>query len=207
MHYINKPRFFALILTLTLLFTIALSYARSLGADIADAVVRLHIVANSNSEADQKLKLQVRNRILRDAAHIFGQTDNAGQALSLARENSAYIKEIAEDEIRRLGFDYNAAVSVGETAFPTKVYGDIALPAGKYNAVTIDIGQAKGENWWCVMYPPLCFTDGIVSIAESAKEQLKESLSPSEYQLITESSESFPVEVRFKLVELFQSRF
>lgn len=207
MHYINKPRFFALFLTLTLLFTIVLSYARSLGADIANAVVRLHIVANSNSDADQKLKLQIRDRILRDTAHIFNRTDNSGQALDLARKSSGFIKEIAEDEIRRLGFDYNVTISVGETFFPTKVYGDIALPSGKYNAVTIRIGQAKGENWWCVMYPPLCFTDGIVSVSENAKKQLKSSLSPSEYRLITENSESVPVEIKFKIVELIQGLF
>jgi len=207
MHYINKTRFFALFITLTLLFTIILSYARSLGADIADAVVRLHIVANSNSDLDQSLKFQVRDRILRDTSHIFSQTKNPIQALSLARENTDYIKAIAEDELRRLGFDYRVSVDVGETVFPTKIYGNIALPKGKYNAVNIRIGEAKGENWWCVMYPPLCFTDGVVSVSTAAQEQLKKNLSPSEYRLITESSESVPVEIKFKIVEIFQGLF
>lgn len=207
MHYINKTRFFALFITLTLLFTIILSYARSLGEDIADAVVRLHIVANSDSASDQRLKLQVRDRILRDTSHIFSQTKNPIQALSLARENTDYIKAIAEDELRRLGFDYRVSVDVGETVFPTKIYGNVALPKGKYNAVNIRIGEAKGENWWCVMYPPLCFTDGIMSVSTAAQEQLKKNLSPSEYRLITESSESVPVEIKFKLVEIFQNLF
>ncbi len=207
MHYINKTRFFALFLTLTLLFTIILSYAKSASADIADAVVRLHIVANSNSDADQKLKLQVRDRILSETAHIFSQTANPHEALDLARKNLGFIKEIAENEIRSRGFGYNATVSVGEQAFPTKVYENISLPSGKYNAVNISIGEAKGENWWCVMYPPLCFTDGIVSVSKDSHEQLKNSLSPSEYQLITKSSESVPVEIKFKLVEIFQNLF
>lgn len=207
MQYINKTRFFALFFTLTLLFTIILSYAKSLGANISDAVVRLHIVANSNSDADQKLKLAVRDRILRDTSHIFSQTENPDQALALALENTHYIKTIAEDEIRCCGFDYNVSVDVGQTKFPTKVYGNIALPKGKYNAVNIRIGKACGENWWCVMYPPLCFTDGVVSVSKDSQQQLKENLSPSEYSLITESSESFPVEVKFKIVELFQNLF
>ena len=207
MHYINKTRFFALFISLTLLFTIILSYAKSLGGDIADAVVRLHIVANSNTPVDQQLKLQVRDRILRDTSHIFSQTENPMQALGLARENTNYIKAIAEDELRRLGFDYDVSVDVGETDFPTKIYGNIALPKGKYNAINIRIGAAKGENWWCVMYPPLCFTDGIVSLPEDAQKQLKKNLSPSEYRLITQSSESVPLEIKFKLVEIFQNLF
>ncbi len=207
MHYINKTRFFALFITLTLLFTIILSYAKSAGTDIANSVVRLHIVANSDSDLDQSLKLQVRDRILRGTSHIFSQSSNPNQALKLARENTDYIKTIAEAEIRRLGFDYDVSVDVGETNFPTKVYGNIALPKGRYNAVNIRIGDSQGENWWCVMYPPLCFTDGIVAMPDDAKKQLKESLSPSEYRLITERSESVPVEIRFKLVEIFQNFF
>lgn len=207
MHYINQTRFFALFFTLTLLFTIILSYAKTAGANISDAVVRLHIVANSNSGADQQLKLQVRNRILNDTSHIFNQSANTVEALSFARENADYIKTIAEEEIRRLGFDYDVSVDIGETVFPTKFYGNIALPKGKYNAVNIRIGEAKGENWWCVMYPPLCFTDGVLSTSEASRKQLKQSLSPSEYSLITENSESMPVEVKFKLVEIFQNLF
>ncbi len=207
MHYINKTRFFALFFTLTLLFTVTLSYAKTASANISDAVVRLHIVANSNSNADQQLKLQVRNRILSDTAHIFSQSANSAEALNLARANTNYLKTIAQAEIRRLGFDYDVSVDVGETRFPTKVYGNIALPQGKYNSVNIRIGDAKGENWWCVMYPPLCFTDGIVSAPDDAQNRLKESLSPLEYNLITKSSESVPVEIKFKLVEIFQKLF
>ncbi len=207
MHYINKTRFFALFITLTLLFTIILSYAKSAGADISNSVVRLHIVANSNSASDQKLKLQVRDRILRDTSHIFNQSLNCNQALKLARENTDYIKSIAKDEILRAGFDYDVSINVGETNFPTKVYENIALPKGKYNAVNIRIGNSQGENWWCVMYPPLCFTDGIVRMPDDTKKQLKESLSPSDYKLITQSSESVSVEIKFKLVEIFQNLF
>lgn len=205
MHYINKSRFFALMLTLTLLFSFLMSYAKSTGSNIANAVVRLHVVANSNSDFDQSLKLKVRDKILADASHILGTSNSAADALCTAKYNSGLVQEIAETEIRNSGFDYPVKVSVGEFPFPTKVYGDIALPSGKYNAVRVEIGEAAGENWWCVMYPPLCFTDGVVA-TDSMKKQLENDLSPADYNLITQT-DSVPVEVRFRIVEIFQNLF
>ncbi len=205
MSYINKSRFFTLLLTLTLLFSFLMSYAKYTGSNIANAVVRLHVVANSNSQQDQDLKLKVRDRILEDASHILGTSSSANDALYTAKANSGLIQEIAEDEIRNSGFDYPVKVSVGEYPFPTKVYGDIALPSGKYNAVKVEIGEAAGENWWCVMYPPLCFTDGVVA-NDSMKKQLENNLSPADYTLITQT-DSVPVEVRFRIVEIFQNLF
>ncbi len=205
MHYINKSRFFALVLILTLLFSLLISYAKSTGSNISDAVVRLHIIANSNSQQDQVLKLKVRDKVLQDASHILETSQSVPDALYTAKANSGLIQEIAETEIRRLGFDYPVKVSVGEYPFPTKVYGDIALPSGKYNAVRVEIGKAAGENWWCVMYPPLCFTDGVVA-TDSMKKQLENNLSPADYNLITQT-DSVPVEVRFRIVEIFQNLF
>lgn len=205
MKYINKTRFWALFFTLTLLFTGLISYATSVGKNISDSVIRLHILANSNSDTDQKLKLKVRNRIISETSEIFRNTKNINHALKTAYENINKLQAIAEDEIHRQGFNYPVKVSVGEHAFPTKVYGDITLPAGKYNAVRIEIGNANGENWWCVMYPPLCFTDGVLSVSDNAKEDLKKSLSASEYQIISQNTT--PVKFKFKIIELFQSVF
>ncbi len=205
MHYINKSRFFALMLTLTLLFSFLMSYAKSTGSNIANAVVRLHVIANSNSDCDQNLKLKVRDKILAEASHILDSSSSASEALSVAKSNSVLIQKIAETEIHNSGFDYPVKVSVGEYPFPTKVYGDIALPSGKYNAVRIEIGKAAGENWWCVMYPPLCFTEGVVA-TDSIKKQLGDTLSPADYKLITQT-DSVPVDVRFRIVEIFQNLF
>ena len=207
MKHINPARFFALMLTLTLIFTLLISYAKAVGSDISDSVLRLHILANSNTDADQQLKLAVRNRVLDETQDIFKDANSAMESARLAEENSVLIQSIAEDEISKQGFDYPVTVSVEEAAFPTRVYDGLALPSGKYTAVRIKIGEAKGENWWCVMYPPLCFTDGVVSVSTAAQEQLKKNLSPSEYRLITESSESVPVEIKFKIVEIFQGLF
>ena len=151
MRYINKTRFYSLFLTLTLLFTGLLSYARTVSSDISDAVVRLHIIANSDSTEDQALKLKVRDRILNE-----GETPN--DALSLINDNLDFIQAVAHDEVLKHGFSYPVTVSTGSFSFPTQSYGDIILPAGKYNALRIQIGESKGQNWWCVVYPPLCFT-------------------------------------------------
>lgn len=208
MKYINKTRFFSLIISLTLLFSFLLSYAKSISTDISNSVVRLHVVANSNSDEDQALKLKVRDRIISETSHIFQSSKSSAQALSSAKQNSNLIRRVALDEIRQNGFDYDVSVSVGKSTFPTKVYDNITLPSGKYDAVKVQIGDASGENWWCVMYPPLCFTSDVISVSDEARKELRSSLSPSNYELITKTPDSaIPVEIRFRIVEIFQGLF
>ncbi len=205
MQYINKSRLIFLFILLILVFSLLITYAKSTVQNISNSVLRLHIVANSNDAFDQSLKISVRDKVLNETSHLFQNTHSADEAKALAKKHSALIQKIAEDEINHLGFDYPVNVSVTECAFPTKVYGDIALPCGRYNAVKIEIGKAKGENWWCVMYPPLCFTDGIISAPDETKAKLRDTLSQDEYNLVTNTpSGTVPVEVRFKLVEIFQ---
>lgn len=208
MKHINRARFFALILTLILIFTLLISYARATGSDISNSVLRLHILANSNTDADQKLKLAVRNRVLSETRSIFESSSSAAESARLAKEHSSIIQSIVEDEIKTQGFDYSAAVSIEETAFPTKTYGDLTLPSGKYTAVRIKIGEANGQNWWCVMYPPLCFADGVITASDEAKSALSQSLSEDSYNLVTGNDNgAIPVEIRFKIVEIFQNLF
>lgn len=205
MKYINKTHFFILISLLTLLFSFSISYAKNTNDNLSSSLLRLHIVANSNSKSDQDLKLAVRDRLIEETKTIFKTTQTPNDAISLAKNNSELISKIAKDEILRHGLSYDVKVKVGKFAFPSKTYADIMLPAGKYNAVRVEIGSGKGENWWCVMYPPLCFTDGIVSISDESRQKLKESLSPEDYSLITSQSEgSVPVRFKFKIVEIFQ---
>ena len=208
MKYINKTRFFILFVILTLIFSISLSYAKNVSHDLSASVVRLHILANSDSDADQLLKLAVRDRILKDAAYIFDNSKSSADALLIANSSINIIRNLAKSEIKKNGYSYDVSVETGNFAFPTKVYNDIMLPAGKYNAVRIKIGEGKGQNWWCVMYPPLCFTDGVVSLSDKNRQKLRKSLSESEYKLITgQNTGAIPVEVRFKLVEILQCLF
>jgi stage II sporulation protein R len=208
LKYISKQKFFGLCLVLTLLFSLSITYAKSISRDISNSVLRLHILANSNSDADQNLKLAVRDRILKEAGHLFEGANSADDAVSVADKNLNTIIKIAKDEIKRQGFDYPVNAEIGNFAFPTKSYGDITLPSGKYRALRIKIGNAAGENWWCVMYPPLCLTDGILSCTDDTKNHLKSNLSAEEYRLITkEQSGAIPVEIRFKLIEVIQNIF
>ena len=123
---------------------------------------------------------------------------------ALVSDNLENFKSIAQDTVYENGYNYDVNVEIGNFTFPTKTYGDIALPAGYYDALRVTIGEAKGKNWWCVMFPPLCFVDvssGVVP--EDSKETLEESLSDEEYELISGSSTEF--EVKFKFVEFFEN--
>ncbi len=208
MRHINRARFFVLIMSLLLIFTLLISYARATSSDISNSVLRLHILANSNTSADQQLKLAVRNRILDETQDIFKNARSAKESARIAKENSAFIQSIAEDEVQNHGFNYPVTVSVEKAAFPTRIYGEFALPSGKYTAVRIKIGEAKGENWWCVMYPPLCFADGVITASDEAKSALAKNLSNESYNLVTgKDNGAIPVEIRFKIVEIFQNLF
>ncbi len=208
MKSINKNRLLILTIILTFIFALIISYAKTAGNDISNSVLRLHIVANSNSEIDQKLKLDVRDRIIKETSKLFASAKSPVEAISIAKSNLDTIIKIANNEIKGQGFDYTAIAKIGEFAFPTKTYGDISLPSGKYKALRIELGAAKGKNWWCVMYPPLCFADGILVAPQDAKSQLKNSLSEEEYNLISKNhSGKIPVEIRFKIVEIIQSLF
>lgn len=204
MKYINRYKLCSIILIIILIFSFAASYAQNVHRDLSRSVVRLHIIANSDTECDQELKLAVRDRLLERFGELFSECPDAGTALQTANANLDLIESVAADEISRRGFGYSVSAETGKFPFPTKVYGDVRLPSGSYNAVRVKIGNAAGHNWWCVMYPPLCFTDGVAEVSDSSRKKLRESLSESDYKLITESDGSMPVEIRFKLAEIFR---
>ncbi len=208
MRNISKSKLLVLTSVLTLIFALTITYAKNVSNDISNSVFRLHIIANSNSETDQSLKLKVRDKIITDASSLFVNCPDLDTAVKIANQNQDKLKQIAESEVKAHGFDYPIKISVGRVAFPTKTYGNITLPSGNYTALRIEIGKAKGENWWCVMYPPLCLTQGVLTVSDEANSKLKSELNSSEYDLITkQDSGAIPVEVRFKIVEIFQNIF
>lgn len=208
MKYINKQRLTLLCLIICFIFTMSVSYAKAVGNDISNSVLRLHIVANSDSDIDQNLKFLVRDRIISEASQLFVSSSSAKESAEIAKASLDKICLIAQSEIAKNGFSYPVSAEVTKCAFPTKSYGSITLPGGQYTALKINIGEAKGQNWWCVMYPPLCLADGVLSCPKTSGDKLKSSLSPEEYRLITkEQSGAIPVEVRFKIVEIFQNIF
>ena len=176
-------------------------YLQGSGQHIADSVLRLHIVANSDSPEDQQLKLQVRDRVLQDCSSLFAHCRTMEESIRIAQAHINRIQASAQDEIQRQGYDYTAQVQVKPSCFPTKRYDGVVLPAGTYQAVTITLGTAEGQNWWCVMYPPLCLINGVTHVPSASLKQLREILTPEEFELITQS-ENPPVKVKFKIVEL-----
>lgn len=197
---------FTLIIFLLLLFIFisALSYATNVSAHLADSVFRLHVIANSDADFDQDLKYKVRDKIIEYMKTICLDNSSKEDYINIAKNNIDNIKAIAKETILENGFNYDVNVSIGNFEFPTKTYGDVSFPAGFYDALRIEIGNASGQNWWCVMFPPLCFIDvtsGIVP--DDSKETLKTEISNEEFDLITSANSQ--VKFKFKIVEMFQN--
>ena len=179
MNYLKKSNLKTAILLLLLLFLYvfisAHSYVSAVSEDISQSVFRLHVLANSNSEEDQNLKLKVRDALLDYMNELCLNCSTKEEAINIANEHKYEFQEIAERTIKENGYDYSVKININNFYFPTKNYGDISLPAGYYDALRVEIGEAKGQNWWCVMFPSLCFIDvtsGVVD--DEAKENLEE---------------------------------
>lgn len=196
------------ILLLFLFFFIfsAFSYANNVSEDLANSVFRLHVIANSDSTVDQDLKYQVRDNVLNYMNNLCSNCKTKNEAMEIAKNHSDDFRNIAQKTVEDNGFDYNVNVIIGNYSFPTKKYGDILLPSGNYDALRIEIGEAKGKNWWCVMFPPLCFVDissGIVP--EESKETLENNIPNTEEYILINENKSNEIKLKFKLVELFQN--
>lgn len=209
LKFIKNPKVKSVIILTILLcvytFLCAYSYVQAISSDLSESVFRLHVIANSDSEEDQNLKYIVRDNLLQYMNEICKGCTSKEEAINLAKENLVAFEEIALNTIKEQGFDYTVNVTIGNFEFPTKTYGDISFPAGMYDALKVEIGEAQGQNWWCVMFPPLCFVDvssGVVD--ESSKELLENEMSEEEFALISDSSNS-DINFKFKLLELFSN--
>lgn len=183
----------------------AYTYAENVSTGIANGVFRLHVIANSNSEEDQNLKYKVRDKLIEYMNSMLSSTSTKKDAIDIANSHLDEFKQVALNTIKDEGFDYDVNVSVGNFEFPTKDYGDISLPAGYYDALKVEIGQAKGKNWWCVMFPPLCFVDvtsGVVP--EKSKNELKNNLSNEEFALVSNKKDN-GIQFKFKILEFLNN--
>ena len=216
MNYLKKLpykiKLFLFILPLLFIYTLicSISYVNAISTDLQKSVFRLHVIANSDSEDDQNLKLKVRDNVLRYMNTLCSKTTSKEEAIEIATIHLNEFKEIALNTIKENGYNYNVDISIDNVFFPTKTYGDISLPEGYYDALRIKIGKAEGKNWWCVMFPPLCFVDvtsGIVP--DDSKDLLKENLSQEEYDLICngnyENQNNTDITFKFKIVELLNN--
>jgi len=177
-------------------------------ADVPEKIIRLHVVANSDSPADQQLKLQVRDKIISSMSGRLEGLKDISEVKSIVQGSLAEIEVAAREVIEENRKLYGVKAVLTKMDFPTRAYGNITLPAGTYQALNIVIGEGKGKNWWCVMFPPLCFIDvahGV--IAEETMKELKTSLTEEEYSLLVSAKEpgAVSVKLRFKIFELAKS--
>lgn len=166
-------------------------------------IIRLHVIANSDSEGDQALKLKVRDSILAGSARELANINDGKAARDIISAGLKNIETAARDELKRQGSSYAVNAQWGVFDFPVRQYGDITLPAGKYRAVRVLIGEGRGKNWWCVMYPPLCFVDAThANVPEKSKRIIAQSLASGGNDIINGKQNTPQLEVRFKLLEL-----
>ena len=182
---------------LAFVFSVLLSMAalNTECAEIRSSVLRMHVLANSDSEEDQALKLQVRDRLLEISREIYSHAATREEAIRQTNTHLQLLQEEAQKVVVLRGYDYRVSVALENSYFTTRTYGDVTLPAGNYQALRVVIGEGEGHNWWCVMFPPLC-----ISAASEDEAQLSEVLTPEQMELV----ETDGYEVRFKCVELYE---
>lgn len=162
--------------------------------EISEQVFRIHILANSDSEEDQALKLLVRDAVLLKSEELFKNAEDKEEAMQIAQDNLDVLASVAQEVVNTQGFSYPVTASVKPLYFNTRYYGDVTMPGGVYDALQIHIGKAEGKNWWCVMYPSLCIP------AASENTTLKDELTSSQYSIVTAQGK---YEFRFRIVEVF----
>jgi stage II sporulation protein R len=203
------------ILALYIIFVLSSNMINVKGAasqkTIASKLIRFHVIANSDEDNDQKLKLKVRDKVLEYLAPKLKKCKSVKEARKVLSENNDEVLKIAKSTIVKNGYDYDVKSVLSNENFPVKSYGNITLPQGTYEAYRIIIGESRGHNWWCVMFPPLCFVDitkGDVSYKETEK-RMKSVLSEEEYELIDnleyEKAKENKIEVKFKIVEVVKN--
>ena len=166
---------------------------------IREKMLRMHVIANSNSEEDQQLKIKVRDAVLSAGKDVFDGSVTSDDAKEKITPHIDYLEKVALNTIKNEGFDYNVKITVENEYFNTRTYDNsVTLPAGNYNAIKVIIGDGKGQNWWCVMFPPMCLP---TSVAEC---EISDVLTESETEIVTETEK---YKFKFKIVEFFEEIF
>lgn len=162
--------------------------------NISKEVFRLHILANSDSDDDQQLKLKVRDSVLKESEQLFKESGSLEETINICKNNISIFQKAVEKCIKENGYDYPVKVYVDKEYFNTREYDTITLPSGIYNALKIEIGEGSGRNWWCVMFPAIC-------LSSATEEELDDYLSDEEMEIVNSDSK---YEVRFKIVEIYE---
>ena len=175
---------------------------------LSSSLIRFHVIANSDTKEDQALKVTVKDEVILKMHELLKDANTIDDSRELINEHMEDLKALAMEVIQSEGYNYPVEISLGQEVFPLKKYGDVVLPPGQYEALVIRIGEAKGKNWWCVLFPPLCFVDATHGVVdESSKQQLKKVLSEEEYNSIVMSKNSdVNVKVSLKSLEWLKGK-
>ena len=165
--------------------------------ELADCVIRFHVIANSDSEEDQALRLAVRDRVLEQAEGLYPQNATLSQAQAALEGHLGALAAAGRAVVEEKGYDYPVTAQLEESWFPTKEYEGFALPAGKYTALRVTIGEGRGQNWWCVAFPPLCLGAASETVEQAAQAGL---FTPEQAALVTGGGEGYVL--KFKAMEL-----
>lgn len=190
-------------LAFALVISMLLSFARfdALCEDLRTNVLRLHIIANSDADYDQELKLDVRDAVLKECAYIFKDNTSLEQAVNTTKDNLEIFYSVAQKTILDNGYDYDVDIQLCEDFFDTREYDDFTLPAGVYEALKIKIGDAQGKNWWCVMFPSVCVYSAS-DLDESQGNNKLEYSTSKQSAYVAEHSEKYVI--KFKIVEIYE---
>ena len=180
-------------LTVAIIFSIC-SFAKT-SEKICSDVLRLHVIANSDSSVDQNLKLRLRDYILQEGKDVFDGSVNVNNAVAKLEPRIGELEESANEFVKNSGFDYSVKITLSNEYFTTRTYDTVTLPAGKYLALRVVIGSGEGHNWWCVMFPPMCVP------AADKKDEIENVFSEKEIKLV-ESKPKY--EPRFKVIEIYE---
>jgi len=180
----------------------------TMSLDYKEKLIRFHVLANSDSKEDQDLKLKVRDEIIEYLQPKLINSSSIEQSEEIIISEYENLERISKNIIEKNGYNYDVKVGIEYSTFPTKQYSNVVLPSGEYKALKIVIGSGQGKNWWCVMFPPLCFVDeqkGIID--KETDERLREVLTEEEYEMITQKNktEVSKVKFKFKIVEILQN--
>ena len=181
-----------LLLFLAVFFAAVLFFSQAAAAGrIKDKVLRLHVIANSDSEEDQALKLKVRDQVLATLKPLLENAEDRSSSEAIVRAHLSEVEAAARETAWQEKPGENVHAELTNTRFPEKTYGDCTFPAGNYDALRITIGEAKGKNWWCVLFPSLCFVDTVHGVVpEESKELLKNVLTEEEYESLFTAGKS-----------------
>ena len=170
--------------------------------EIAEKILRFHVLANSDSEEDQNVKKKVRDAVGQLMGPKLADSKDLKETEHIVQQSMDEIVEVATETLEENGYHYGASARIADVEFPVKSYGEYTFPAGEYEALQVTLGEGKGHNWWCVLYPNMCFRGSVYEVVdEDAKVALREVLTPEEYEDIFRHGK---FQIRFKFLEYFR---